>query len=426
MLDDMIGRVYEFAFPMYAVAATRYRAIADPANPERHAPNTLWHQRKLSDHLSTWITTPNNDTLYSNAWIDLSAGPVRLRLLPMPAGRYWSLAFMDACTDHFAVVGSRTVGAGPVDLTLVGPEHELPALASRVVRSPGQDVWLFARWSADGALDRGVARTMQDGLSIDAPQPGPAPVFVKPTVATDPANFLAVVNEVLGRNPPGALQAERIAPWREVGLCPGARDAWAQLDKRVQSRWLDLIDGAYADLAKAGSRHRREIQGWVTSGPEIGNFGDNHARRASVALGGLGALPPHEALYFVRFHDDAKLPLDGRQRYRLRIPAQGIPARAFWSLSMYQPVEGRRYFVDNPIGRYAIGNRTPGLHFNADGSIDIALQHVVPNEASVLANWLPAPQGPFQLSLRAYDPEAALRDGLCAMPTLERVISSPR
>lgn len=426
MLDDMIGRVFEFAFPMYAVAATRYRAIADPANPERHAPNTLWHQRKLSDHLSTWITTPNNDTLYSNAWIDLSAGPVRLRLSPMPVGRYWSLAFMDAFTDHFAVVGSRTVGAGPVDLTLVGPGHERPVLASRVFRAPGPDVWLFARWLADDALDRGVARTMQDGLSIEAPQPGPEPVFVKPTVATDPANFLAVVNEVLGRNPPDALQARRIAPWREVGLCPGTRDAWVLLDQRVRSRWLELIDGLHADLAKAGARHRREIQGWVTSGPEIGNFGDNHALRASVALGGLGALPPHEAVYFVRFLDDAKLPLDGQQRYRLRIPAQGIPARAFWSLSMYQPVKGQRYFVDNPIGRYAIGNRTPGLQFNSNGSIDIALQHVVPYEASVLSNWLPAPQGPFQLSLRAYDPEAALRDGLCAMPTLERVISSPR
>jgi hypothetical protein len=128
MLDDMIGRVFEFAFPLYAVAATRYRAIADLTNPERHAPNTLWHQRQLSDNRSTWITTLNNDTLYPNAWIDLSAGPVRLRLSPMPAGRYWSLEFMDASTDHFDVVGSRTVSAGPVDLTLVGPEHELPAL----------------------------------------------------------------------------------------------------------------------------------------------------------------------------------------------------------------------------------------------------------------------------------------------------------
>ena len=56
-------------------------------------------------------------------------------------------------------------------------------------------------------------------------------------------------------------------------------------------------------------------------------------------------------------------PLSGANRYELTFPADGLPpARAFWSLAMYEVTpDGRAFFIDNPIGRYAIGDRTPGL-----------------------------------------------------------------
>lgn len=174
-------------------------------------------------------------------------------------------------------------------------------------------------------------------------------------------------------------------------------------------------------MRQFGARGRRKVQGWVAAAQDIGNFGANYALRASVALGGLGALEPAEAMYYVKYDDDAGQPLSGRHRYCLELPPGGIATDSFWSFSMYEAgADGQRFFVDNPIKRYAIGNRTPGLVVQADGALSIALQHAPPGAANELANWLPAPLGLFQIALRAYLPRAELRRGEAAMPVLVR------
>lgn len=426
MLEALVESAFEYAYPLHAFARTRYRAVQDPANAGRHAPNTLRHERQLSDHASRWITAPNNDTLYSNAWLDLSSGPVRVRVAAMPAGRYWSVAFMDAFTNNFAVIGQRLEGSGPVDVTLTGPGRRGADPGGRIIRAPGDDVWLFARCLVDGPDDLAASHAMQDRIDVLAPGGVAPPARVVPGRSTDPENFLAVVNESLGRNPPPASDGPLLERWATVGLRPGAADAWGELGAEARAAWSARIGAAHDALRRASATGRREVQGWFASAPEMGDFGGNHALRASVALGGLGALPPAEAMYFVRFHDDAMQPLDGRHRYLLRVPPGGIPARSFWSFSMYEPTaDGRRYFVDNPIRRYAIGNRTPGLVRRPDGSLDIALQHDAPADEALLANWLPAPAGPFQISLRAYLPSAELGDARAPMPAIVRARASP-
>jgi len=164
------------------------------------------------------------------------------------------------------------------------------------------------------------------------------------------------------------------------------------------------------------------VQGWMVRGPEIGNFGTHYALRAAIALGGLAALEPVEAVYATRNVDDAGERLDGHRCYRLRIPPAGLPTDSFWSLSMYEATpDGRLFFTDNPIGRYTIGDRTPGLAHAADGSLEIALQHAPPSEAAARANWLPAPAGLFILTLRAYLPRPALREWRTELPRLQRL-----
>ena len=430
MFDRLVDAAFEYAFPLYAVARTRHQAVADGANPRRHPPNTLQHERQLSDHTSRWITAPNNDTLYSNAWLDLSFGPVDIGVDTMPADRYWSIALMDAFTNHFAVIGQRDEGTGPVRVTLVGSDGTIDDSvddgvdhgARRVVRAPGHDVWLFARCLVDGPQDLPTAHAMQDRLRLRAPAEVWYPPRVVPLRSTDPENFLAVVNEWLGRNPVPASEQALLDRWAVIGVRPGAADAWTTLGGDVRAAWTARIDAAHRELRAASARGRRVVQGWVASAPDMGDFGANFPLRASVALGGIGALPAQEAMYFVRFHDDATELLDGQHRYRLRVPPSGIPTDSFWSFSMYEPAaDGQRFFAENPIQRYSIGNRTPGLVFNADGSLDIALQHDAPAEAAARANWLPAPAGPFQISLRTYLPRAELRNGTAALPRLVRV-----
>ncbi|MCP5266108.1 MAG: DUF1214 domain-containing protein [Burkholderiaceae bacterium] len=149
----------------------------------------------------------------------------------------------------------------------------------------------------------------------------------------------------------------------------------------------------------------------------MGNFGTNRRLRALVALRGLAALDADEVVYF-NYAD----PLTGEHRYRLRMPAGGLACDAFWSVTMYRiEADGRRFLLENPIGRYLINDRTPGLRRSADGSLTIAIQVERPAASDDAANWLPAPIGECSMVLRAYHPRAELRGDHPVLPTLERI-----
>jgi hypothetical protein len=98
--------------------------------------------------------------------------------------------------------------------------------------------------------------------------------------------------------------------------------------------------------------------------------------------------------------------LAGEHGYTLHFStAQLPPVHAFWSLTLYGE-DG--YFVANALHRFAIGDRD-ALKFNSDGSLDLFIQHEAPGEDRK-NNWLPAPSGKFNLSLRLYWPsEEVLR-----------------
>jgi hypothetical protein len=108
--------------------------------------------------------------------------------------------------------------------------------------------------------------------------------------------------------------------------------------------------------------------------------------------------------------------LSGAHDYVMHFPPGGLPPNdAFWSLTMGN---AKNYYVPNPINRYSVGDRS-GLVPNADGSIDIYLQHTAP--AGHESNWLPAPAGQFILWLRVYLPGAAILDGTYAVPPVVQV-----
>lgn len=137
----------------------------------------------------------------------------------------------------------------------------------------------------------------------------------------------------------------------------------------------------------------------------MAEFGANDAYRASVALSGLGALRADEATYLTCETDSAGALLSGHRSYGLRLPAYA-PVDAFWSLTLYsQEPDGRQFLADNPMGRYAIKDRTPGLIREDSGTIPLVISFRPPGDDSV--NWLPAPAGEFGLTFRAYRPQRA-------------------
>ncbi len=263
---------------------------------------------------------------------------------------------------------------------------------------------------------------MQDRIEV---LPDPSATYadrVRPERSDSPEVFLDVVNELLARNPVPDAEKVMLESWDEVGVRPGGRGAWKEISAEARAAWTDNIEALHDELKQAGKSGRRSFDGWIAAASDIGNFGENYALRASVALGGLGALEPIEAMYFVKYQDETEQTLDGSRRYLLKVPASGIPTDSFWSFTMYEATpDGKRFLVDNPLSRYSLGNRTPGIVYNSDGSLDIALQRDAPTDSTLLANWLPTPGGAFQIALRAYLPRPEIRDGSARLPTVVAV-----
>ncbi len=420
-----IEEAFEYLFPLYEMARTRYLLIENPGNPRRQPPGGINHRRLLADHRARAVTTPNNDTLYSSSWLDLASAPIVLSV-PAFGERYWSVAMMDIFTNNFAMLGSRLSGGGPLQVMVAGPDWQgTSPKGLRLIRSPSNDVWLLGRWLVDGPHDLEAVHALQDAMRIEILTPGRVPIAqkIEPVKSSDPANFLAVVNEMLGRNPAPAAHGAMLARWAGVGVHPGATSAWEGLSDETRSQWLERMAAVHRPLQAGFGAGSRRVGGWLYPPAFVGAFGDHFAVRAAVALGGLGALEPAEALYLGLDKGPDDEPLHGSRRYRLRVPADGIATDAFWSLSMYEIFpDGRLFFVDNPIKRYAVGDRTRDLKRNADGSIDLWIQHEQPGpDDQGLVNWLPAPAKAFQLTLRAYLPRETLMAGASPLPSIETV-----
>jgi hypothetical protein len=93
-----------------------------------------------------------------------------------------------------------------------------------------------------------------------------------------------------------------------------------------------------------------------------------------------------------------------------------ISGNLIWSVTAYD-YDG--YFIANPINRYAIGDRD-SLKLNPDGSLDLYIQGENPGPDHE-SNWLPAGNGPFNLTIRLYWPEEAILSGSWHPPALQRV-----
>jgi len=418
-LDARIAEAYDYAFAPHDLARTRWNATFNPANPQRFDVNTLSHARRLLDHRDRWITMPNNDTLYSIAWLDLSGGPVVFSY-PSMDERYFSFAFLDPFTDNAAIVSRRTSGGSARRLWIAPPGWTgAPPDDVTVLRVAAFDLWLLGRVLVDGAPDVPAVHALQDAMRLDAA--GSARAWSSTPDELDPRAFLTFANEALGRNPmPARDEAllERIAP---VGVRPGAIDAWDALDDATRDAWTRLMPEMRRRLRPGDPSRRQEVgPRWYSGLDHIGRYGEDHGYRAMIALLGLGALQREEAIYATCGQDSDGRPLDGSSgaTYTLTVPS-GLPVGGFWSLSMYRmEPDGRGFFVDNPIDRYTIGDRTPGIVREADGSLVVRLQHAMPEDARGRANWRPAPEGRDLLNWRLYEPGAGLLSRRAILPAV--------
>ncbi|MBW1641583.1 MAG: DUF1254 domain-containing protein [Deltaproteobacteria bacterium] len=426
------AQAYLFGYSLVLMDATR-QSITN-SDDGRLPINHFAHSQSFPDHNFRKVVRPNNDTLYSTAWIDLSGEPLVLSV-PDTDGRYYVMPFMDAWTNVFASVGKRTTGTGPGSYLVVGPDWQgkVPE-NTKLIRSPTNMNWLIGRIQTNTKKDFKNVAKLQRQFTLTPLSRWESGVankgyFIREkgdTVPTDsPAarvermaagTFYSELSRLMGEQPPAEADSPILETLSEFGIEPGKP---FDIEKIGFYRRL-LLEKAMTisrkELAKTAERDRSTENNWAVIREGIGVYGVGYNVRAFVSMIGLGALPPEEAAYPLCRKDKDGQPLSGKYRYRIHFEAgKTPPVHAFWSLTVYNMDS---FLIDNPINRYAIGDRDP-LEYNEDGSLDILIQHEQP--AQNISNWIPTPSGAFDINLRLYMPKSDFLEGKWKLPPVERI-----
>lgn len=402
--------------------------VLDPAT--RRAPfNTYHHFTALSTPQQSPFRAPNNDTLYSTAWLDLRQEPAILTM-PDTAGRYYTAHVMDLHSETLANLGQREHGTRAGTFAIVGPgwKGTLPKGVRAVVHSNTVFATILLRVYVANPQDVPKVTALQQGFGIAslsrfrAGQSGMAAVGPESQFQTyrprSAADRFVMLDQILNTNPTVPGEAALIDQFAGINLGPG---------QAVQRLTPDatVLEEAYTDalqaLRAAGLRSGRMVNGWRIQLQGIGRYGFDYLQRASVEDGGPLANVPQETVYPSAVTDAQGRMLHGGQgnTYKLRFDKSQLPpVNVFWSLSIYRLQDGM--LVDNPIQRYSIGDRTPGLVWGSDGSLTLCVRHATPC-ADGSSNWLPAPDGPFYMALRLYGPKEDVIAGRWTPPAVERI-----
>lgn len=410
---DYVDAFY-FGFPIFEFARTAQRQYAATSARGDAPSSSFTHRAQLADHTARNVTTPNNDTIYSSARLDLVKGPALIEI-PTVTDRYFSVAFMNALTDNFAYVGTRATGGAGGRFLVVGPRWDGSRIDGvRIIRSCSDDVWALARIGVAGEHDLASAERIQRQLKIVSAAPL-SPLKMQATQSGDASNFTAVVSAMLERIDGGGVSQARRRRLRAVGL-----GGPTGLTKNQIDMWRAVVPMAMHTLSNGFDSAGEVINGWRYPSSDIGDAAASDFIRAATALSGLAALSRKEAVYVASHTDASGEPLAGSRTYGLFLP-RDIPTDAFWSLSIYRvEPDGRLFFFDNPIRRYSIGSTTPLLRRRSDGGVAIRISPTDAAPPTDQSNWLPSMDGNIRLIFRLYLPRKPARTGAWRLPALVR------
>jgi hypothetical protein len=400
--------------------------------------NQIGHMRTLATADDIMPYAPNNDTVYSGAVVQVDDEPI---ILSVPAihDRYWSVEIADNFTSNLGYIGTRATGGKAGHHAFVGPgwKGHLPEGVTEF-RVPSNGVMLAIRIAVapeDTAdLDRVLAlqpRFQLTSLSnwqvgrmglADIPRkytegrPTPPSSYVGVNglrivnqFYTGEAGYFQTLAALLIEDPLPAEHDAAIELLKRLGIQPGhTLDPDTLSDVQTKAMARATRDGAAILEWKKKFRGTRSSTHWNNLFP--GTYGTNYLDRALGAVEGLFVHDRAEAVYFSTYEDADGNLFDGKNRYVMHFRKDQLPRlekSGFWSITMYR-ADGRN-LQKNPINRYAIGDRTSGLMYNEDGSLDIYVQAEPPHGKE--ANWLPSPpEGNFRLNFRNYLPSAEMQD----------------
>lgn len=429
---SIASEAYLYGTPMVASYQTMYAFSIDKNNPQYKGPfNTVNNIARVFTPEDTAFVTPNSDTPYSFAVLDLRAEPVVISVPPMEKRRYFVLQLMDLYTYNFAYIGSRSTGNGGGNFLIAGPRWngKVPAGITKVIKSETELVNMVGRTQLFNAADLENVKRIQSRykiqpLSAFAKRPAPpAPAAVEWIPPVPPGemrtslefyNQLAFLLQFAPTHPTEKWLRERFA---SIGIRPGEPYKPESLDPRLRRALQEGMHTAQNDIDK----NRTALGGKTdTLFGDRSTLKNDYLARATGTQVGIGANSREEALYPVLEKDSRGQELDGNYAYTLRFAPRSLPpVNAFWSMTMYRLPE--QLLAPNPINRYLINSpMLPSLKKDPDGGLTLYIQAQSPGKAKE-SNWLPAPDGPFMVTMRYYWPKPDLLSGKWVSPEIERV-----
>ncbi|MFD7321462.1 DUF1254 domain-containing protein [Streptomyces sp. NPDC059875] len=440
-LTSLATEAYVYGYPLVHDIATVAACVQNGFGALLPAPfNEFAHADRLAAP-DAHVVSVNNDTVYSIAQLDLSGGPLLLHV-PDTAGAYYVLQFVDVWTNNFAYVGKRATGTAEGHWLIAPPgwAGTVPEGLSGVIDAPTSVVSIVGRNACDGPDDMPRVRAVQQGLTV-TPLDHTAHLHGLPSPDPDVPEALRFFEQLrvwMADFPSSAPDQAYEERFQSLGLLEegpspyrNAAPALARALTEGLAAGRERVEAATRPSAGEGPPG-----GW-SADPHLFDYNLDHfgvgtlrspqwriadreasyVVRAAAARARLWGNHGYEAVYATTYADSAGRQLNGAHAYVLSFD-QPPPVEAFWSVTMYDTPD--YHLVDNPIARYSIGDRTPGLTYAADGSLTLVLRHDRPGDPSEAANWLPTPKGDFRPVVRLYLPKAPVLEGTYRLPPIER------
>jgi hypothetical protein len=443
--ERRLVEAYVFGYPLvYDVSSVQALAAKGMGSLPAAPFNTFAHATKLATPDDPFVSV-NNDTLYAVAQLDLSGGPLLLHV-PDTEGAYYVLQFVDAWTNNFAYVGRRATGTaeGTFLITPPGWTGEVPGWAQvsdgvQVIESPTDVATIVGRLAVHGDDDLPRVRALQPQFTL-TPLDGNTPLRGIPQPGSEipeHIRFWEMLRLWSQAFPPSEADVAYLHRFADSGLTdPG--NPYGLVSRDLEEHLANAFTGGRTRIEEISRPDASvAVNGWLgfphgfdynvdhlglgtIDSPEwkIADREESYVVRARSARNGLWGNHGYEAYYAEVYVDADGRQLNGANAYELRL-TELPPADAFWSLTMYSMPEF--FLVENPIDRYSIGDRTPGIVMSDDGSLVIRMQRERPDDETAAANWLPTPEGDFRPLLRIYQPRAEVLDGTYVMPAITRL-----
>lgn len=408
--QNLLEQAYLYAFPLVIMDATRTASTNTRTATSNKAPiNQFIHAEKLADATTRVVVTPNVDTIYTQAFLDVGAEPM---IYGVPqTDRFFNVQVLDAWTNTAAVLETPGLYA----ITRADWQGKLPEGVQRI-NVPTNMVWTIARIVLSGQEDLPNVRAIQDRMQLMPLSAYQIDSWTAPAGKYDPAynfvpvqhvlamcaeDFFTTANHLMEANPPSEADAPMLQKLAALHVGPNETFEKKALGFAGTLRWKLMLLQLKDKLKTEAENYAQQMGQWIYYGDPIGDFGTAYTYRAMVALMGLGANTTDIAIYPKTDVDSTGTVLTGKKTYTLHIEADPPTLeKGFWSVTAYGEND---FLIENPIDRYCVNDRS-GLHRNPDGSIDITLSKEAPADTT---NWLPVGEGDFHLFLRIYKPDAA-------------------